>query len=479
MSITAIATLSKREIASIQHYGDWMNDRIVKALAARFYHRNHDGSMFTPRIQEAVSFPPYYHVVVLDSEALWHFPKDRLIGQDALNALTGAVQRPVRIITTIPAGDGKPTRHGIAYVVTLRDIPAEQDVPLPKLVTLDLAQLPKHELLVGFGMTSRSPMWSTLPRLTHIIVAGSSDSGKSAFLRSLVYQLAHQELPIDLYLADMEGLTFAWAENWPILKAPIAQDLKAATDLTGKLLSEIDRRGKLYRETGRYPESWQEYKDLSGNTLPWIVAIFDEFAALVDEAGKSSQFVQNISQLAMRARKFGVTLVFAGQDFKADLLNTRITNQLKTRVQFRAARREQCEVVLGQGGAEKITVPGRALIRLDGDVIACQTFWVPKSEVVTATAQPMRPTLTDQERGLATWAIQDNGGYLSIADIRQRGGFGKNDADRLAQKWERDGWLEKDAKARNKRRVTSLLAGLVGLETGKLENSGNSGNSGN
>jgi len=326
-------------------------------------------------------------------------------------------------------------------------------------------------------MTPRGFMWGTLPKLTHIIVAGSSDSGKSAFLRSLVYQLAHQELPINLYLSDMEGLTFAWAENWPILKAPIAQDLKVATDLTGKLLSEIDRRGKLYRETGRYPESWQEYRDLSGNTLPWIVAIFDEFSALVDEAGKSSQFVQNISQIAMRARKFGVTLVFAGQDFKADLLNTRITNQLKTRVQFRAARREQCEVVLGQGGAEKITVPGRALIRLDGDVIACQTFWVPKSAVVeTAAVQPTRPTLTDQERGLATWAIQDNGGYLSIADIRQRGGFGKNDADRLAQKWERDGWLVKDSKARNKRRVTSLLAGLVGLETGKLENSENSGN---
>jgi DNA segregation ATPase FtsK/SpoIIIE-like protein len=68
-----------------------------------------------------------------------------------------------------------------------------------------------------------------------------------------------------------------------------------------------------------------------------------------------------------------VTLVLAGQDFKADLLNTRITNQLKTRVQFRCARREQSEVVLGHGGAERITIPGRAL-RLDGQLTEVQIF---------------------------------------------------------------------------------------------------------
>lgn len=477
---TALSTLSKRELSCVQRYGDWMNERIVKVLGAKFYHRNADGSIFTPRILDAISFAPWYHVVVVDPEALWHFSKDKLSHQDTLDALTGAVQRPVRPITLIPSEAGA-VRHGLAFVVLLKDIPTEPTVKLPQMVPLDLAHRPTGDYVIGFGLSATGEVWGPLPNLTHMIVAGSSDSGKSAFLRSLVYQVARQPLPVDLYLADLEGLTFAWAEGWPILKTPIAQDLKAATDITRTLLTEVDRRAQLYHESGGYPESWKEYRDLTGDSLPWVLAIFDEFSALADEAGKGSQFLQNIGQLAMRARKFGVTLVFAGQDFKADLLNTRITNQLKTRVQFRAAKREQSEVVLGQGGAERITTVGRARVRLDGEVTEVQTFWVPKSVVIgdgvagaiaslgTTRNRATGPALSNTERDLAAWAIEQNGGYLSVPDIQSRANIGYREALRLAQQWERVGWLEKDVKARNKRRVTDILAGVVGLKAERLQ----------
>jgi hypothetical protein len=471
MSTQALTILSQREMSCVQHYGDWMNERIVKVLGAKFYHRNADGSIFTPRILDAISFAPWYHVVVVDPEALWHFSKDKLAHQDTLDALTGAVQRPVRPITQIPSEVGA-VRHGLAFVVLLKDIPAEPAVKLPKLIPLDLAHRPTGDYVIGFGLSATGEVWRPLPTLTHMIVAGSSDSGKSAFLRSLVYQVARQSLPVELYLADLEGLTFAWAEGWPILKAPIAQNLKAAIDITRLLLSEVDRRSELYRQSGGYPESWKEYRDLTGDTLPWVLVIFDEFSALADEAGKGSQFLQAISQLAMRARKFGMTLVFAGQDFKADLLNTRITNQLKTRVQFRAARREQSEVVLGQGGAERITTPGRALVRLDGEVTEVQAFWVPKSLVIgDSPASKVQPTLSNAERDLATWAIRENGGYLSLPNIQSRANVGPREARRLAESWERRGWLEKDPKARNRRRVTKSLAGAAGLLADSLTDS--------
>ena len=110
-----------------------------------------------------------------------------------------------------------------------------------------------------------------------------------------------------------------------------------------ELSQEMERRAALYQATGRFPEKLSEYNSQVSSlqspvsSLPWIVAVFDEFTALMDEAGKSSDLYRLIGQLAMRGRKYGITLVLAGQDFKADLLNTRITNQLRTRVQFACA----------------------------------------------------------------------------------------------------------------------------------------------
>jgi hypothetical protein len=202
-----------------------------------------------------------------------------------------------------------------------------------------------------------------------------------------------------------------------------------------------------------------------------LVVTFDEFSALVEEAGKNSAFVKNISQLAMRARKFGMTLVFAGQDFKADLLNTRITNQLKTRVQFRCARREQSAVVLGQGGAENITVQGRALVRLDGDIVECQTFWIDKTQVVGLAVDtlPVKPALTDGERALVVYAVKTLGGEFIIGKLEEafrKKGWTNHKLRHLAQRWEHKGWLTSPQHATDSRKVTQELCALCGIPRG-------------
>ncbi|MBN1886944.1 MAG: hypothetical protein JW850_03105, partial [Thermoflexales bacterium] len=299
--------------------------------------------------------------------------------------------------------------NGVTYVLTMA---ARRRTPLPTCIRLNLADRPAGEYVLGFGLSHSGQLWGELDDMTHVIVAGSSDSGKSACLRSLVWQLRHQLLPVDLYLTDMEGLTFAWAAKWSMLKMPIAQDVPAATEITRHLLAEIKRRAQLYDTTGRYPEKLSEYHAVGGKRmsdetrLPWIVAVFDEFSALAEAAGKNSELLNNISQLAQRSRKYGVTLILAGQDFKADLLNTRITNQLKTRIQFRCARREQSQIVLGRSGAEKITTPGRALMWLEGKLVEIQSFWVPKETIIRASGGHVEissagPTLSDDERMVA------------------------------------------------------------------------------
>jgi hypothetical protein len=434
-----------------------------------FQHTNQDGTTFGVRFSSATLICGELASYTIDAEALWHFTARDLVTDKVIDHLANVLEKTVYV-----------TRRPLTLFVELKPQPKPVVTRLPHRIDLDLDKRPEGEYLVGFGLGHEGLLWHELAKLTHIIVAGSSDSGKSAFLRSLVYQLARQPLPIELYLADLEGLTFAWAESWSILKAPIAQDVAAATAITDKLLAEIDRRARLYFATGKFPESLAEYHRYADDRLPWLVAIFDEFSSLVEEAGKASALVKNISQLAMRARKFGMTLVFAGQDFKADLLNTRITNQLKTRVQFRCARREQSEVVLGKGGAEAITVPGRALVRLAerNDVIECQTFWVDKSKVVDLTADgpAIGLALPQHLVDLVRWAVEQNGGYLSLGDLQERGGLGQGEARRLAGQWERKGWLAKDRNKGNRRFVTESLGRVLELVGYKPTNPTNSTN---
>lgn len=410
-------TLRPAEMRRHQLVGNELTSRIGQVLCGRFQHKNTDGSVFTPTITSAYIWPGVAHAVVIDPNKLWHFNIADMKGQNTLSAMSMMVGKPVRAIERIPTATG--FREGLAYVVLLNEnllsntTSPTLSAPLPKMVEIDLNDRPAGDYMIGFGVSGQGVVWESLTTMTHMLVAGSSDSGKSAFLRSLLYQLANlpPDQPVELFLTDLEGLTFSWAENWSMLKVPTAGNVEEATKVTNILVTEMDRRAGLYRASGKHPEKWSEYRAMTGETLPWIVAVFDEASALAEQAGKSSRLMYNLSQLTMRARKFGITLVFAGQDFKADLFVSRTTNQIKTRVQFRCATREQSESVLEVGGAEKLVEPGRALVRMYGKLTEIQTFWVPKS-VVLGDAQPVEVgyaepdrELTLDEFRLALWAL--------------------------------------------------------------------------
>jgi DNA segregation ATPase FtsK/SpoIIIE-like protein len=192
------------------------------------------------------------------------------------------------------------------------------------------------------------------------------------------------------------------------------------------------------------------------------VAVFDEFTALMDEAGKRSDLYRLIGQLAMRGRKYGITLVFAGQDFKADLLNTRITNQLRTRVQFACATAYQSQVVLGRAGAEKITTPGRALISFGGKIIEVQTFWVDKGRVSESASQRISP-LSAEEQELVRYALQHLGGKFNIRDLAEafRGQVSQRRIEGLSRAWEARGWLRAGPTRADGKTVTDELRELA------------------
>ena len=379
----------------------------------------------------------------------------KLVHPDTLHHLTAVVGKPVKRLNTT----------GLTYCVTLKP---QRKQRLPKMVELDLSHRPAGAYMIGFGLSREGEVWRPMEKLRHIVVAGSTDSGKSAFLRSLLYQLCKGSEPIELYLTDMEGLTFAAFEGIPQLALPIAQNVKDATEIAFRLAQEMERRAALYQATGHFPEKLSEYNSQVSSlqppvsVLPWIVAVFDEFTALMDETGKRSDLYRLIGQLAMRGRKYGITLVLAGQDFKADLLSTRITNQLRTRVQFACATAYQSQVVLGKSGAEKITTPGRALISFGGKIIEVQTFWVDKERVLGLRREPVSP-LTGDEQELACYALEHLGGKFNIRDLAEAfsGRISQRRIEQLSRAWEARGWLVAGPTRADGKCITAELANLA------------------
>jgi len=388
----------------------------------------------------------------------------KLVHPDTLHHLTAVVGKPVKRLNTT----------GLTYCVALKP---QRKQRLSRMVELDLSHRPTGDYVIGFGLSREGEVWKPLEKLRHIVVAGSTDSGKSAFLRSLLYQLLKQPLPVELYLADMEGLTFAAFEGVPQLAHPIAESVEDATQIAFRLAQEMERRAALYQATGRFPEKLSEYHQAVLNSqlstlesrLPWIVAIFDEFTALMDEAGKRSDLYHLVGQLAMRGRKYGITLVFAGQDFKADLLGTRITNQLRTRVQFACATAYQSQVVLGRAGAEKITMPGRALVSFGGKIIEVQTFWVDKERVLSLRQEPVSP-LAGDEQELVLYALEHLGGKFNIHDLAAAfsGRVSQRQIEQLSRAWEARGWLKAGPTRADGKTVTPELRRLAGGDTGQL-----------
>jgi hypothetical protein len=385
----------------------------------------------------------------------------KLVHPDTLHHLTAVVGKPVKRLNTT----------GLTYCVALKP---QKKQRLPRMVELDLAHRPAGDYVIGFGLSREGEVWQPLEKLRHIVVAGSTDSGKSAFLRSLLYQLLKQPfdgaqdrpLPVELYLTDMEGLTFAAFEGVPQLATPIAESVEEATRIAFRLTQEMERRAALYQATGCFPEKLSEYHSQISNLqprLPWIVAVFDEFTALIDEAGKGSDLYRLIGQLAMRGRKYGITLVFAGQDFKADLLNTRITNQLRTRVQFACATAYQSQVVLGKSGAEKITTPGRALVSFGGKITEVQTFWVAKERVLGLRRGAVSP-LAGDEQELVRYALEHLGGKFNIRALAEAfsGRISQRRIEQLSRAWEARGWLVAGLTRADGKTITVELTNLMG-----------------
>lgn len=311
---------------------------------------------------------------------------------------------------------------GRGYVFLLGHLPR-----LPKRADFPLTA-PMNTVSVGVGISGViSLRWQDLG---HVLVAGQTGSGKSVFLRLLVYQALRDGMA--LLLGDMDQATFPMLEGHEQLLADIATTPEKGILLVQKALSECERRAELFHKVSGLPDTLEEYNRIAvaegRERLPRILVVLDEFSAL---AASAPGIRQQIAALGWRGRKFGVQVVFAAQEFTKDLVGA-LREQVNTAVCFRVRSAEMAKRV-HCSGAESISPqrPGLAVTDRWGLV---QTYFVDKSLL-----GDVRLVLSDKEIE-AVQKAADLGGQVSIPKMVEWG-WSEWRARRLLEEWEIRGWV--------------------------------------
>ncbi|MBN1936841.1 MAG: DNA translocase FtsK [Anaerolineae bacterium] len=354
--------------------------------------------------------------------------------------------------------------------------------PLPTRVLLDLAALPNDKYLIPIGV-GRGPVARSLLETSHILVGGESRSGKSTWLNAALVSLLARHTPSDLRLAliDPKGVEFTLYRDLPHLYRPIAVEPAEAIETVEALAAEMHRRQRMFQAAlARNLFAYNARAAALGvEGLPLLAVVIDEVTDLALLAGKA--FTDPLTRLASKAASFGIVLVLSTQNPKAEVLNTLIKGNLSVRIAFRVAAPEHSRVILGVSGAERLprTMRGRMMARLDADLVELQGYLVRDEWVATLTnhlrgyrldpqmgvpTDPPRPALTDLERRLVRYAVEElDGAFVSnkIADtfkteISARG------IKNLAAEWEQKGWLSAPRYQGDARYVTGELAALTG-----------------
>jgi DNA segregation ATPase FtsK/SpoIIIE, S-DNA-T family len=232
------------------------------------------------------------------------------------------------------------------------------------------------KLTLGFGKDIIGRMRvSDLAQMPHMLIAGSTGTGKSVFLNSVIVSMLYKATPEELKLVmiDPKRLELGLYENIPHLLAPVVTDPKVASNVLRNAVREMERRLKLLAHRGvrnleQYNRTFKAGEPLSlfenaiedeHKPLPLIVIVIDELADLmmVDTSGVE----ESITRLAQMARAVGIHLILATQRPSVDVITGLIKANFPARISFRVASKVDSRTILDANGAESLLGRGDML----------------------------------------------------------------------------------------------------------------------
>lgn len=231
----------------------------------------------------------------------------------------------------------------------------------------------KTMLAVGLGKDIMGKVkWCEINATPHLLVAGSTGSGKSVCINCIIASILMRSRPdqVKLVLVDPKKVEFSMYNGVPHLLSPVVTDAKKASIALKNIVGEMERRYELLEHTknknivsfNKYCETHPEYQK-----LPYIVVIIDELADLMLVAAKEVE--DSIMRITQMARAAGIHLIVATQRPSTDIITGVVKANIPSRISFAVSSQIDSRTILDMGGAEKLLGKGDMLFLPMGESV--------------------------------------------------------------------------------------------------------------
>ena len=325
------------------------------------------------------------------------------------------------------------------------------EIPNAKVTTVSfkdvyeaLPDVKKHPLAVAFGKNIKGDViYADFDEFPHALVAGTTGSGKSIFVNSIIVSLIMRNSPDDLkmVLVDPKKVEMSRYKDMPHLLCPIITDAQEAKALMDKLCQEMEERYQLFAEHGcsNIKEFNEDAPGLNLDKLPYIMIFFDEYADMVDQCKEISMPVVSIAQ---KARACGIHMCIATQRPSTNVVTGVIKANLPTHVALMMASSVDSMTIIGEGGAEKLIGKGDMLVqsplvsrvgvvRLQGCFIHRQEI----SRVVGYLKEHYETKYDDKYLNLAQAAEAAASEYANTPEFKESAGNSEEERYQAIKEW--------------------------------------------
>ena len=254
-------------------------------------------------------------------------------------------------IATIPGSN----TIGIELPKSLRE-----DVYLREIISYDDFKKKEIKLPIALGKNiSGEPVVGDLSRMPHLLIAGTTGSGKSVCINTIILSLLFKHKPetCKFILIDPKMLELSTYEGVPHLLCPVITEPKKAASVLGWVVKEMESRYRLMTKVG--VRNIDGYNQKHKVPMPYIVVIVDEMSDLMLVAGKEIEnYIQKLSQMARAA---GIHIIMATQRPSVDVITGTIKANFPTRISFQVTSKIDSRTILGEQGAEQLLGKGDML----------------------------------------------------------------------------------------------------------------------
>jgi len=224
------------------------------------------------------------------------------------------------------------------------------------------------------------PIVHDLSAMPHLLIAGTTGSGKSVCINTIILSLLYKYTPekLNLILIDPKMLELSAYEGIPHLLCPVITEAKKATAALGWAVKEMESRYKLMTSVG--VKNIDGYNTKHKKHMPYIVVIVDEMSDLMLVAGKEIEnYIQRLSQMARAA---GIHIIMATQRPSVDVITGTIKANFPTRISFQVSSKIDSRTILGEQGAEQLLGKGDMLFMSSANrIVRIHAPYVSESEI--------------------------------------------------------------------------------------------------